>query len=122
MPTKPTHLRIPDEEKAAWLERAAAAGMNLTEWIRAKCNGTPEAGGTSGPTRQKRREPSFPPTVAESLGPKRVREAEAAGEVKPENRVFNGHEVDCDCMRCTQSRRFYKNLAKAAAPEKKGKR
>ena len=35
-------MRIPDEEWADWHERAEAAGVTVTAWVRAKCSDSPD--------------------------------------------------------------------------------
>lgn len=35
-------LRVSEEELGQWKEKAAKSGMLLSEWIRAKCNGSSE--------------------------------------------------------------------------------
>jgi len=39
VPVAHVHIKVEPHEKAGWVERAQAAGMKLSEWVRARCSG-----------------------------------------------------------------------------------
>jgi len=74
-------LKLPDDMLATWRQSAAAAGMNLSEWIRSRVNGVGVTLGTPTPVRATtlERDPICHP---------------AATYTRPE------HNPRCTCLRC----------------------
>jgi hypothetical protein len=80
-------LKLPDDTHERWSQRARSAGMNLSAWVRAKCDEEIEDTGEG-----------HPPITRQAL-------AERMPVSAPISRL-TGHPPDCDCMVCVQHRRF----------------
>ena len=107
---KPIQIQVDEVDLREWNERAAAAGMSLSAWIRLKCateipgsnpgreaehvaSGSTEAGGLKPPSAK-------PKSAKQSL-------AEAVAE-------RTRHPVGHQCFECMQAERFFRAMRKEA--------
>ena len=106
---KPIQIKVDEVDLREWNERAAAAGMSLSAWIRLKC--ATEIPG-SNPGREAEHVASGSTEAGGLKPPSAERPKGARGELAEAVAGRTRHTLGCDCFDCVQAGRFFKSMRK----------